>query len=85
MGDAPLVAHNAKFDLGFLNAELERCGRALVAGERLDEIAHRYYGSGGHPSLWRWLAAYNNISDPLNIPAGFALQIPRLSDLEALK
>ncbi len=24
LGDAPLIAHNAMFDLGFLNAELER-------------------------------------------------------------
>jgi len=29
-GDAQLVAHNAMFDLGFLNAELERAGRAAV-------------------------------------------------------
>ncbi len=35
IGDAPLVAHNAMFDLGFLNAELERAGRALVGRERL--------------------------------------------------
>jgi DNA polymerase III subunit epsilon len=35
IGDAPLVAHNAMFDLGFLNAELERCGKLLVARERL--------------------------------------------------
>ena len=35
LGDAPLVAHNAMFDLGFLNAELERCQRMLVARERL--------------------------------------------------
>jgi DNA polymerase-3 subunit epsilon len=35
IGEAPLVAHNAAFDLGFLNAELERCGRTLIGRERL--------------------------------------------------
>ena len=35
VGDAPLVMHNATFDLGFLNAELERCGKALIARDRL--------------------------------------------------
>ena len=35
IGDAPLVAHNAMFDLGFLNAELERAGKGLVPRERL--------------------------------------------------
>jgi len=30
LGDAMLVAHNARFDFGFLNAELDRCGRAGV-------------------------------------------------------
>ncbi|WP_299321601.1 DNA polymerase III subunit epsilon [Parasphingopyxis sp.] len=33
--DSPLVAHNAQFDFGFLNAELERAGRAAVAMERM--------------------------------------------------
>lgn len=54
----------------------------VAAGERLDEIALRYYGYYGHPSLWRWLAAYNGIADPLHIPAGVLLQIPQLSTLE---
>ena len=34
LGDAPLVIHNAAFDLGFLNAELERAGKSLIARER---------------------------------------------------
>jgi len=33
--DAALVAHNAMFDLGFLNAELERAGRGAVSRERI--------------------------------------------------
>lgn len=35
LSDAPLVIHNAAFDLGFLNAELERAGRALIGRERM--------------------------------------------------
>jgi len=35
IADAPLIAHNAMFDLGFLNAELERARKALVSRERL--------------------------------------------------
>ena len=31
---APLVAHNAMFDLGFLNAELRRCGKPPIFAER---------------------------------------------------
>lgn len=33
--DSPLVAHNAQFDFGFLNAELERAGQAAVAMDRM--------------------------------------------------
>ena len=35
VGDAGLVIHNAAFDAAFLNSELERVGRPLIARDRL--------------------------------------------------
>ncbi|MEL6486257.1 MAG: DNA polymerase III subunit epsilon [Pseudomonadota bacterium] len=40
LGDAPLIAHNAGFDFGFLNCELERIGRTAVSLDRMiDTVA----------------------------------------------
>jgi DNA polymerase-3 subunit epsilon len=49
IGDAPLVAHNAMFDLGFLNSELERCKKLLLQRDRLVDtlmLARRRYPAG---------------------------------------
>src|ERR1700730_14787769 len=35
IADAPLVIHNASFDIGFINAELDRIKRPQIARERL--------------------------------------------------
>ncbi len=40
IGDSPLVAHNAGFDFGFVDMELERCGLAPLGRERMiDTVA----------------------------------------------
>lgn len=40
IADSPLVAHNAGFDFGFINTELEMCGREPVSRDRMvDTVA----------------------------------------------
>jgi DNA polymerase-3 subunit epsilon len=49
--DAPLVIHNAAFDIGFLNAELERFGRPVITRERMIDtllIARRKHAGGSN-------------------------------------
>src|SRR3546814_14268075 len=38
IADAPLVIHNAEFDVGFLNAELKATGRPALANEVCDTL-----------------------------------------------
>jgi DNA polymerase III subunit epsilon len=48
LGDAPIIAHNAPFDFGFLDAEFRRCGAMpLDRGRMIDSLAlakQRYPG-----------------------------------------
>ncbi|MBL0898140.1 MAG: DNA polymerase III subunit epsilon [Reyranella sp.] len=39
LGDAQLVIHNAQFDLGFLNAELERVGKPKLSNDYVDTVS----------------------------------------------
>lgn len=53
VGEAQLVIHNAAFDVGFLNAELERVGARLIARERVVDtlLLARRKQPGAHASL----------------------------------
>ena len=49
IGDAPLVIHNAAFDIGFLNAELERAKRQIIDRARIVDtllLARRRHPGG---------------------------------------
>jgi len=45
----------------------------MATGERLDQLAHRYYGDA---RLWRRLAVYNQIDNPMDDLADFHLDMP---------
>ena len=51
LGDCPLVAHNAQFDFGFLNYELDVCGHPEVVLERMIDtlvLARRRHPGAKH-------------------------------------
>ncbi len=51
LGDAPLVAHNAQFDFGFLNHELEACGHQAIGLDRMIDtlvLARRRHPGAKH-------------------------------------
>lgn len=49
LGDAPIIAHNAGFDIGFVNAELQRASRTPISNDRVVDtlvLARRRHPAG---------------------------------------
>ncbi len=53
----------------------------VLSGERPDQMGYVFYDD---PGIGRALMAFNNIDDPLRIPAGTILDLPSVTELEDL-
>lgn len=53
----------------------------VAAGDSLHGIAYRYYGQS---RLWRGLAAFNGIDDPMRLATGASVSIPEVKVVEEL-
>ena len=76
IGDAPIIAHNAGFDMGFINAELRRAGKSPAPRPALMPCAGAFRSicpnaantarcstpSFSPRSIWNWWAAANRAS-----------------------
>jgi nucleoid-associated protein YgaU len=58
-----------------------RRSHVVSAGDSLHSVAFREYDE---PRLWRGLAAFNEIDDPLRVPTGRRLLIPTADEAAAL-
>lgn len=62
-----------------LGAGSDEDGQGPPTADRLDSLSDRYYGS---PSLWRVIARFNDIANPLSLAPGSLLKIPTLDSLQ---
>lgn len=82
LGDAPIVAHNAPFDMGFLNAEFSRAGFPTLPPERAIDtvmIARRKYP--GAPASLDALCKRFNIDLSERVKHGALLDARLLADV----
>jgi DNA polymerase III subunit epsilon len=82
IADSALVAHNASFDRGFINMELQLCGRAAIAEHRFIDtllLARRRHPNG--PNSLDALCARYGINNSARIKHGALLDAEILAEV----
>ena len=84
IGDAKLVAHNAFFDLGFINAELKRSGRLPIPMDRvIDTLAMARRKHPGSPASLDALCSRYRIDNSRRVKHGALLDAELLAEVYA--
>lgn len=82
IGDSPLVIHNASFDMGFINMELERCGKKSLPMDRaVDTVAMARKKFPGAPASLDALCRRFNIDLSKRTKHGALLDAELLADV----
>lgn len=82
IGDSPLIIHNASFDMGFINMELERCKKPLLPMDRaVDTVAMARKKFPGSPASLDALCRRFNIDLSRRTQHGALLDAELLADV----
>lgn len=82
IGDAEIVAHNAKFDEGFLNMELKKCGRRSIPSDRwIDSAAFARQKFPGSPASLDALCKRFNVNSDARTFHGALLDSQLLAEV----